>query len=566
MRVIFDKKDRYLLWILFLILVVLLPNVYLLFAGSDLSGSIVKKLSYTMISLLLVFVPCLFLKLRTLFLLYGIFVVSAPIEIVHIYLNKMPVTTGFLMSILGTDMGEAMEVISALKFFFLLVLIVWTIYFVIVIKKVPNKYLIVKIKSRIALLFMVFGVLLTGFGYQYWLAKTLHSGSSQQEIVSLSIDNYFNKFSKIYPYSIAIRFAKVVQMNSDIRDSMQELSGFSFSAQKQQSIPEREIYIVVIGETARYSNFSVNGYNRPTSPLLEKQKNLVSFSNYYSQGNLTSLCLPLILTRATALNIDQAYSEKSFVEAFSEAGFKTYWIANQSAGNRFIRRISATCDGEYFMSIDFDAVENYDEKLWKFLDYVLQKEDEKVLIVLHTLGSHFRYNFRYPSSFEQFHPCLQGTFDYTMISPKNKELLVNTYDNSILYTDYFLYNTIQKIDSLQSVSFLMYFSDHGENLYDTPENIVLHAGLQTTHYDVHVPLFVWTSSSYNRVYSQKQEMLFTNKDKKISTPHLFYSVLDMADIDFPEQDSTLSIVRSSLEEDSVRYLLKADGSILLIEE
>jgi glucan phosphoethanolaminetransferase (alkaline phosphatase superfamily) len=123
------------------------------------------------------------------------------------------------------------------------------------------------------------------------------------------------------------------------------------------------------------------------------------------------------------------------------------------------------------MTIDFDADNNFDEKLWDFLSEVLQREEKKVLIVLHTLGSHFRYNFRHPPEYEIFKPSLKGSFDYNMISSKNKEMFINTYDNSIVYTDFFLATTIQKLDSLNAVSALAFVSDHGENLFDTPENI-----------------------------------------------------------------------------------------------
>jgi glucan phosphoethanolaminetransferase (alkaline phosphatase superfamily) len=151
----------------------------------------------------------------------------------------------------------------------------------------------------------------------------------------------------------------------------------------------------------------------------------------------------------------------------------------------------------------------------------LAKNDNKALIIIHTLGSHFRYNYRYPPKFEVFKPSLKGTFDYDMISAKNKALFVNTYDNSILYTDYFLSETIRKIDSLQSVSVLVYVADHGENLFDTKQNIVFHGGSDYTKYDFHVPFFVWTSDRYIGQYPVKAESIRENKDKKLSANNIF---------------------------------------------
>jgi glucan phosphoethanolaminetransferase (alkaline phosphatase superfamily) len=314
----------------------------------------------------------------------------------------------------------------------------------------------------------------------------------------------------------------------------------------------------VIGETGRYSSYSLNGYERETSPLLSKTDNLISYTDFFSEANITSSSLSLILTRASERNYNLSFVEKSFVDAFKEAGFKTYWIANQSANNNFIRRISKDTDKAYFKEASFDETNNFDEQLWVFLDEVLAGNDEKVLVVFHTLGSHFRYNFRYPDTFEVFKPSLKGTFNYALITSKNKELFVNTYDNSILYTDFFLSHTIDKINRLKAISALVYVADHGENLFDTDENIVFHGGSKFTKYDFHVPFFVWTSEKYNLQYPEKVANLRQNKDKKLNTSHIFYSMLDMAHITFPEQILTKSIASVFLQEDSIRYIVNTN--------
>jgi glucan phosphoethanolaminetransferase (alkaline phosphatase superfamily) len=267
------------------------------------------------------------------------------------------------------------------------------------------------------------------------------------------------------------------------------------------------------------------------------------------------------LTRASARDYDRAFVEKSFVDAFKEAGFKTYWIANQSASNSFIRRISKDTDGEFFETTGFESDTIYDEKLWNVFSEIVNKNEQKVLIILHTLGSHFKYNFRYPATYELFKPCLKGSFDYNMISAKNKQLFINTYDNSILYTDFFLATTMQKLDSLNAVSALVYVADHGENLFDTPENIVMHGGSKFTPYDLHVPFFVWTSDKYNQQYPEKEENMLRNKDKRLTSDCVFYSILDMADITFPKQNLSKSIASDQLREDSVRYMIDTNMEV-----
>jgi glucan phosphoethanolaminetransferase (alkaline phosphatase superfamily) len=117
------------------------------------------------------------------------------------------------------------------------------------------------------------------------------------------------------------------------------------------------------------------------------------------------------------------------------------------------------------------------------------------------------------------------------------------------------------LDSLNVVSALAYVADHGENLFDTPENMVLHGGSKFTEYDLHVPFFVWTSEKYNLQYPEKTENLSRNKDKRLTSDCIFYSILDMADVTFPEQNLSKSITSEKLKQDSVRYMIDTNMEV-----
>jgi len=553
-----DKKRM--IWFLVLCVIVLLPNIFLAFYGSAIAkASFFKLVVYLIISIFLFLIPSLFLKLRIFFLFQGIFVLLAPLEMAHIYLNGMPVTTAFLLSIFDTNWNESTELLASLKIPIFALLIFWFIYFYITLKKINNVYLIRSLKARIYFLCAFLFVII--MGYSYYFSTEYFSKVNKKELFSSTNKYFLTKSNLVYPYSLINSAYNVYNMKRKIENGREKTRNFRFYAQKEDSIGEREVYIFVIGETGRYSSYSINGYQRETSPLLSKTKNLISYSDLFSEANITSSSLSIMLTRASASDYDRAFVEKSFVDAFKEAGFKTYWIANQSANNGFIRRISKDTDGEFFMTTTFEDDSNYDEKLWKYLSDVLKKEDRKVLIVLHTLGSHFRYNFRYPPAYEVFKPSLKGSFDYNTISVKNKQLFVNTYDNSILYTDYFLATTIQKLDSLNAVSALVYVADHGENLFDTPENVVMHGGSKFTEYDLHVPFFVWTSDKYNSQYPSKVDNLILNKDKRLTSDCIFYSILDMANITFSEQMPAKSIASKYLRGDSIRYMINTNMKV-----
>lgn len=509
--------------------IVLFPNIYFTFYGKQ---TVTTALLLFGCSCLFYLLPTLFLRKRIFFIIQGLFVLLAPFEAAHIYLNRMPATSAFLLSIIDTNQDESFELLSAIKFPIVILFLLWAFYFFIAFVKISNTYFFQSNKIKLTALFVFTGMIVTGYSTGW------------------------NK--EIYPYDLILRTYQVFVAKKEINEGKKIMRNFKFEAVKKDPIDEKEVYVFVIGETGRYDSYSINGYNRNTSPMLAKTKNLISYTDFYSEANITTSSLPIILTRSSAQDYERSYVEKSFVDAFKEAGFKTYWIADQSANNKFIRRIARDTDKEYFHIVNFNDTTNLDEQLWPSLDEVLAGNDRKTLIVLHTLGSHFRYNYRYPPQFEIFKPSLKGAFDYALISAKNKELFINTYDNSILYTDFFLAKTIQKIDSLHAISALIYVADHGENLFDTKENIVFHGGSDYTPYDFHVPFFVWTSDQYNLQYPSKVENLRQNKDERLTTHHIFYSILDVANITFPGQILSESIASETLQGDSVRYLINTN--------
>jgi glucan phosphoethanolaminetransferase (alkaline phosphatase superfamily) len=566
-----DKKingtKREYVWMIVLSGIVLFPNIFLLFYGNE---ALPATLLIFALSCLFYLLPCLFLRKRVFFIIQGIFVLLAPLEAAHIYLNRMPATAAFLLSIIDTNQEESFELLSAIKFPLVILFCLWAFYFLITFTGIKNDYLSFTRRRKFPF-FRRFKSATTGLSWN-WLPTSVISrirGNGKQfrwmcalVFTGMVITGYATGCNKnVYPYGLMLRTYQVFAAKKEIKEGREKMKDFKFNAIKKTPIDEKEVYVFVIGETGRYGSYSINGYQRNTSPLLAQTKNLVSYTDFYSEANITTSSLPIILTRASARDYERSYVEKSFVDAFKEAGFKTYWIADQSANNKFIRRISGDADREYFRVADFSDTTNFDEQLWPYLDEVLADGAPKALIVIHTLGSHFGYNYRYPASFEVFKPGLKGAFDYALISAKNKEMFINTYDNSILYTDFFLAGTIRKIDSLQAVSTLVYVADHGENLFDTEANIVFHGGSEYTPYDFHVPFFVWTSDKYNTQYPSKVENLNRNKDKRLSTHCIFYSMLDMADLTFPEQITANSIVSETLREDSVRYIINTNMEV-----
>lgn len=76
------------------------------------------------------------------------------------------------------------------------------------------------------------------------------------------------------------------------------------------------------------------------------------------------------------------------------------------------------------------------------------------------------------------------------------QVRVNTYDNSIVYTDHLLGELVQRLSTRKGVSFLVYLSDHGE----TPKS---NSWRDQSCPDLFkVPFVVWFSPEYRRKFPE----------------------------------------------------------------
>ena len=519
----------------------LLPIFYSLCVAVDLEYSLLKKVAYLWVVLLLLLLPALFLKARAYFLIQGIFnFLFFPIDIASLYLNKQSTSSAFLQNILRTDIGEATELLVSLWPLCIVVGVLYVLYFVLAFK-VENQYLVPKKLRKVILISAVLAVV-TGVTVFTIYGKTRHKNRSLLNEMSNAVQFCYIKLYKIYPYNLYLGLADIVSKQNYQKKLEEQVSTFSFGI-KPQANGDNPLYILVIGEAARYDHLSLNGYERNTTPLLQVRKNLISYDSAYAQANLTSYSLPLIITRATADDADRAYREKSIVEAFQEAGYYSGYL-NKQLSYAIETRIVKVSDYAYQSNKEVDVENNYDIDLVAKLQECVS--DTSQFFVLHTMGSHFRYEYRYPAEFEQFTPVMGKSFSYLGISEENKSEFINAYDNTILYLDYFLNELIEYVDGLNRSAVIVYMSDHGESFWEDDRKLSLHGSYEISKYEFHVPMLVWYSDEYQLNNSQKVENIKQNKAKTISSDAIFYSMLDIAGIK-EVTDSTKSICSEYLQ-------------------
>lgn len=283
--------------------------------------------------------------------------------------------------------------------------------------------------------------------------------------------------------------------------------------------------VVVVGETARAANFSVNGYPRQTTPNLS-QLNVVSFTNVSSCGTATAVSVPCMFSR---LNREQynnrlASSQDNALDIIHRAGIDVTWIDNNSSCKGVCDRIESItfdssrdptlCDGDFCL----------DEILLAQLQQKLQLETRRDrLIVLHMIGSHGpTYYRRYPQKFKTFAPdCPQSDIQHC-----SEQQLVNTYDNTIAYTDYVLSQIIKTLNDVPNAA-MLYVSDHGESLGE--KGLYLHGFPYSLSPEeqTHIPLIYWDSRLSQQSY---KSCLQENSREPISHDNLFDSLLGLTDV------------------------------------
>lgn len=357
-------------------------------------------------------------------------------------------------------------------------------------------------------------------------------------------------YMRSWPFGLALRANDFWKERDYLAKLSEKSRAFRFQAHLDGNPELPQTIVMVIGESSRFDRWSLNGYERDTNPLLKQEKNLVSFSDVVTAVSATRLSVPIIVSRKPAAqSLKAGFSEKSFLTAYKEAGFKTYWLSNQMSFGQFDTPTSVfakEADVTQFLNLGgFTNSSNLDQVLLEPMANAMRDAAPKKLIVLHTLGNHWNYSHRHPQSFDQWKPSLYGIVNPAYTDLKNKQALNNSYDNSILYTDWMLSEVIQKLKASPQITSLFYISDHGQTLYDGSCNLAFHG--HNTQFEFHIPAFMWYSDAYQEQFPDKVVQMRLHKNARLSTENVFHSLLDMANIRYPDEKLEWSILSKQLK-------------------
>ena len=305
------------------------------------------------------------------------------------------------------------------------------------------------------------------------------------------------------------------------------------------------VMVVVAGETARADNFSLQGYDKETNPELKK-RDIVYFPNTTSCGTATAQSLPCMFSPfpRKEFTVARAISTNSLPDILQNAGVNVEWWDNNTGSKGVADRVKTVSfygrkDPAY--CIDGECQDGIMlEQLTEWLDHI----DHDSVLFIHQLGSHGPAYFeRYPETFRRFRPDCRNT----VFSECKPEEIRNAYDNTILYTDYFLSSIIDALDGRKGKfdSAMVYMSDHGESLGEN--GLYLHGMPYSVapEEQTHIPFVLWVSAGFAR--SMKLDLDCVKKDaeaKQMSHDNLFPSVLTMMNVKTTLKDDRLDIFKS----------------------
>lgn len=310
--------------------------------------------------------------------------------------------------------------------------------------------------------------------------------------------------------------------------------------------------VLVLGESARGKNFGFNGYHRNTTPLLSKEPGLITFPHTIACEVLTRYSVPCIITRATSNDWqEKAQSETSFITIFKKLGFHTVWL-NAQLGISMILDMNiiehARMSHEYLTNIDFA----YDKDTLPYIKEVIARNPEKLFLIVHTFGSHWKYDERYTEEFKKWSPTCDKIERTGILIDQVEDMhqcslesLTNSYDNTILYTDDYLHNIITMLKDRNAL--MIYTSDHGESLGERGHYLHGQEKDRWIPEQRDVPLIFWASPRYIQKNPERYKALLQRKQEAVSHDNLFDSTLDCSGIDSQAMDTRLSLCRSGLK-------------------
>lgn len=379
-------------------------------------------------------------------------------------------------------------------------------------------------------------IVLAVVGYPL-VKQTLRTGSFAR-----GLEKFENRIEPAVPWQMLVAYRRYGEQLENMQGMLHSASKIPpLSNLKDATAEQPATLVLVIGESTNRQRMSLYGYPRETTPELDKLKDQLSvFDNVITPRPYTIEALQQVLTFADEQNPDLYLSTPSLVSMMKQAGYKTFWITNQQTmtkRNTMLTTFSQQADEQVYLNNNRNQNSaQYDGDVIEPFNKALADSAPRKLIVVHLLGTHMSYQYRYPPTFNKF-TDRQGV----PASLRDDQVpTYNSYDNAVLYNDFVVSSLIKDYARTDPNGFLLYLSDHGEDVFDSQGHGTLGRNeAKPTAPMYTIPFMAWASPKWR----ENHDWNFAGDlSRPFSSSHLIHTWADLAGLSFDELDRSKSLV------------------------
>ena len=350
-----------------------------------------------------------------------------------------------------------------------------------------------------------------------------------------------------------IEAAALWQMVVGYHQYLQQLDEMSKMLTVQAQIPplknlsdihagQRSTLVLVIGESTNRQRMSLYGYSRQTTPNLDQLRGqLEVFDHVIAPRPYTIETLEQVLTFADEEHPELFLSTPTVISVMKQAGYKTFWITNQQTmtkRNTMLTLFSKQADEQTYLNNNRDQnqTSQYDEDVLEPFSKVLDDDAPRKLIVVHLLGTHMSYKYRYPEPYDYFKDRTGVPANVT----QSQLAFYNAYDNAVRYNDYVVSSLIKRFSETDPNGFLLYLSDHGEDVFDSVgHNTLGRNEAKPTAPMYTIPFMAWASPKWRESHTWN---FASDLGRPYSSSQFIHTWADLAGLSADELDDKKSLV------------------------
>ncbi|MFJ7281650.1 phosphoethanolamine transferase CptA [Pseudomonas sp. NPDC099000] len=382
-------------------------------------------------------------------------------------------------------------------------------------------------------------ILVAVVGYPL-IKQTARTGS-----LAGGFEKFETRIEPAVPWQMAVAYHRYLDTLAGMQDMLDSASKIPpLKNLKDTMANQPATLVLVIGESTNRQRMSLYGYPRETTPELDKLKDQMAvFDNVITPRPYTIEALQQVLTFADEENPDLYLSTPSLVSMMKQAGYKTFWITNQQTmtkRNTMLTTFSEQADEQVYLNNNRNQnAAQYDGDVIAPFNKALADAAPRKLIVVHLLGTHMSYQYRYPPTFNKF-TDRKGVPDGVR---DDQVPTYNSYDNAVLYNDFVVSSLIKDYAKSDPNGFLMYLSDHGEDVFDSPGHSTLGRNeAKPTAPMYTIPFMAWASPKWRETHDWS---FAGDLGRPYSSSHLIHTWADLAGLSFDELDRSKSLVSDS---------------------